>query len=352
MSEVRRRRLLDWKAVVGIIISAAGLYWVFKDQDLGDIVAEVRRADPFYFTLATICATAVFWIRAWRWKALLDPIRADTTFRSRFGATTIGFMGNNLFPARVGEFMRPLALSRQEKLPLVSCFTSIVLERMLDALTVVGLLFLSMTLPLPGMLGAEEHTNRARYIGLVMLGVLFVLIAFVAWPRQAVRAMERVVRPLPKRMQRPLVDALEAFLMGASALRNPVLLLRAGSWSIVLWLVNALGFWLAFRAFGMTYDFNAALFFQGLLVVGVSIPAAPGFFGVYEWWARAVLVSIWGANATTANAFAVAYHIAGFIPVTVIGLWYAHQFGISAKEAADSEADVEAAVERDIPTAT
>jgi uncharacterized protein (TIRG00374 family) len=343
MTEPRRKRLLDWKAALGIAISAAGLYWVFRNQSLSDIVGEVRKADPVYFTLATICATAVFWIRAWRWKALIDPIRTGTSFRSRFGATTIGFMGNNLFPARVGEFMRPLALSRQEKLPVVSCFTSIVLERMLDGLTVITMLFISMTLKLPSLQGAEEHASHARLIGAVMLTVVLVFVAFVMWPATAAKVIERAVRPLPARAQHHVMNAFEAFLKGASALRNPVFLARAGSWSIFLWLINALGFWFAFKAFSLPYSFNAALFFQGLLVVGVAVPSGPGFFGVYEWWASTVLVTMWGANAVTANAFAVAYHIAGYIPVTVIGLYYAHQFGISAKDAAESEAELQEA---------
>jgi glycosyltransferase 2 family protein len=347
MKPASRKRLLDWKAALGIVISAAALYWVFKDQDLGDILAEVRQANPVYFSLATFCATFVFWIRAWRWKALIDPVRTGTSFRSRFGATVIGFMGSNIFPARVGEFMRPLALSRAEGLPVVACFTSIVLERMLDALTVIGLLFLSMTLPLPSLRGAEKHMGNAQTIGLAMLVLLAVLIAFVIWPRRAVRIAERMVAPLPAKVQRPIIDSLEAFLKGASALRNPTVLLRAGSWSIALWLVNAIGFWLAFKAFGLPFNLNAALFFQGLLVVGVAIPSGPGFFGVYEGWARVVLVSMWGANATTANAFAAAYHIAGFIPVTVIGLYYAHRFGISARDAAGSEETVEESVEND-----
>ncbi|MEO5510708.1 MAG: lysylphosphatidylglycerol synthase transmembrane domain-containing protein [Longimicrobiales bacterium] len=345
MTGTSRRGLLDWKAGLGIAISIAGLYWVFKGQDFGLIVSEVKQADPFYFSVATICATAVFWVRAWRWKSLLESVRPGTTFRSRFAATTIGFMGNNIFPARVGEFLRAVAISRTEKLPMVGCFTSIMLERMFDAFTVLGLLFLSMTMPLPALRGAEEHTNRALLIGLVMLVMLVLLLGFAIWPTRAVNFAERAVKPFPARVQRPIVDALEAFLKGANALRNPRLLARAGSWSIILWLVNGIGFWFAFKAFSLPFNLNAALFFQGLLVFGVAIPSGPGFFGVYEGWAKIVLIGMWSADETTSNAFAIAYHIAGYIPVTVIGLYYASRLGISAKQAADSEDVVEKAVE-------
>ncbi len=348
MTKGRRGRLLDWKAVLGIIISAAALYYVFKDQDLGLLLHEVRSANPFYLFWATCAATFVFWIRAWRWKALLDPVREGTSFNSRFAATTIGFMGNNVFPARVGEFMRVIALSKAEKIPIVTSATSLVLERLLDAFTVIALLFLSMILPgLPETARGAGYAWKAAILGAAVLGLLITLCLFVIWPRRAVRVAEKMVKPFPVRARRPIIDGLEAFLLGASALRDPRVLSRAGAWSIVLWLVNALGFWLAFRAFDLPLSFTAALFFQGALVVAVSAPSAPGFFGVYEGVAALVLVGMWGADATKTNAFAASYHIAGFIPVTVIGLYYASRLGISAKQAAESEDVVESAVERE-----
>lgn len=346
MTKGRRRRLLDWKAAVGILISAAALYYVFKDQDLGALLHEVRSANPFYLFWATFAATFVFWIRAWRWKALLDPVREGTSFSSRFAATTIGFMGNNVFPARVGEFMRVIALARAERIPIVTSATSLVLERMFDAFTVIALLFLSMVLPgLPATGEGAGYAWQAIVLGAAVTALLIVLCVFVLWPRAAVRAAEKMVSPLPTRVRRLIIDGLEAFLLGVAALRNPRVVVRAGVWSIVLWLVNAAGFWIAFHAFGLPFSFTAALFFQGVLVVGVAAPSAPGFFGVYEGVAKVVLVGMWGADPTTTNAFAASYHLAGFIPVTLIGLFYAWRLRITLADAAESEEDVEDAVE-------
>src|SRR3954471_8373182 len=125
MTEKRRGRLLDWKAALGITISVALLYWVFRKQNIHQLVAAVRAADPIWFALATAAATGVFWIRAWRWKALLDSVKPDTTFHSRFSATMIGFMGNNVFPARAGEFMRAFALTHEEQIPIGASVASL-----------------------------------------------------------------------------------------------------------------------------------------------------------------------------------------------------------------------------------
>ena len=155
--------------VAGFIISAVALYYVFRDQDPVALLLAVRRAHPFPFVSATVLVTAVFWIRAWRWKALLKTVQPNTAFRSRFGATTIRFMANNVFPSgRVGEIAGPWALAKIERLPFVSSMTSIVLERVLDALTVVNQLarvHSSTSLARPGRPSKTvlRHLARSRW---------------------------------------------------------------------------------------------------------------------------------------------------------------------------------------------
>ncbi|HSJ32579.1 MAG TPA: lysylphosphatidylglycerol synthase transmembrane domain-containing protein, partial [Longimicrobiales bacterium] len=145
-SASRRRGILDWKGVLGLVISAAALYFTFSRMDLRSVMGELRAADPFLFVLSAAAITGVFWIRAWRWKVILAPV-ADVPFRSRFSAVTIGFMGNNVLPARVGEFMRAYALSRTEPVPIVASFASLLIERIFDGILVIALLFIAMAMP-------------------------------------------------------------------------------------------------------------------------------------------------------------------------------------------------------------
>jgi len=343
----RRVGCLDWKSVVGLAVSAGLLYWVFKGQDPAVILGNIATADPVMLALATFAATFVFAIRAWRWRVILAPTGVPTSFRSRFAATAIGFMGNNLIPLRVGEFMRAFALARVEPVPVAAAFSSLVIERLLDGACVVGLLFVSMALPgFPGLFAeGEVYTSVARGIAVGVVGAFALLFVFVAWPRPAVRLTERLVVFLPRSVRRPIVDSLEAFLAGAGILRNPLVLLHSVAWSLTHWVVNALGFWLAFRAFGMSLDYTAALFFQSVIAIAVSVPSAPGFFGPYEAAATVVLSHMWGAPVERATALAIGFHVAGFIPITLIGLYYARAIGFSLREVGESEESVEAAVE-------
>ena len=341
--------LLSWKTVVGVLIGAALLYFTFRGVDMGEVLREMAQARPLPLLAATVAATFVFWVRAWRWRAILDPVQRGTTFHSRFAAVCIGFMGNNLLPARIGEFARAYALSRREPVPVVASLSSLVIERLFDAICLV--LFLFGAMALPGFPSWPDNATTdfpaiARGLGFTVAGIFALLFFLVLRPRTAVRAFEVVAnRVLPRAIRRPIVDALEAFLAGAAVLRDPRLLLASAAWSVGVWLVNGLGFWFAFQAFDLDLSFAAALFFQSCIAIGVSVPGPPGFFGTYEFAAKVVLVDLWAMEANKALGFALGFHIAGFIPVTLMGLWYAWSLGLSLRGIAGTEKAVEEAVE-------
>src|SRR5688572_12541722 len=346
----RRLKLLDWRALVGIGLSIILLYFAFRNIDFQQVRAEVRTIDPLLLLLATALCTSVFWLRAYRWKSILEPLKPGIPFSSRFSSVAIGFAGNNLLPARVGEFLRVYALSRQEKVSIVASLASLVMERLLDGIMVIGFLFLAMSLPdFPEMRIKSDidYPAIATAAGLVILAIIIILVLLVIFPRQAVRGMERFAQFLPRRVRRPLIDALEAFLTGVAILRRPVLLARAGFWSLVVWLVNSAGFYFAFHAFHIDLPFSAALFFQSVVALAVSIPSGPAFVGVYHYAAIKVLVALWGVTESRAAAYAITYHLAGFIPITAIGLYYGWRIGLSLGEVQNSEEAVEDAVEKE-----
>ena len=352
----KRKSLLDWKAVLGILLSIALLWWAFKDENPREIAHELGSADPFWFALAVAAATLVFVPRAWRWRTLLYPVAPGTTFRSRFAATTIGFMGNNLLPARIGEFARVYALSKMERISIVTGLGSLVVERLFDAVFVIGFLFLALSLPGVPSIAAVEGTNLTAIANTlaVLIAVGFVVgILLVLFPKQSVGFFERyIARLLPRSFRRPLVDALEAFLSGLAILRSPKLLALATVQSAVLWLFNAVGFWLAFKAFGIDVPFSGALLLQSVIALAVSVPSGPGFFGLFEAGALLVLSELYNIEKGKVLGYALGFHLGGFVPVTLIGLYYTWRLGLSLKEVGTSEQAVEQAVEATLPAET
>lgn len=345
-SPQRRRKLFDWKAGLGLLISAGFLWYAFRGVDLNAVWQNVRRANLPLLFLAAAVVTLPFPLRALRWGPLLRPAHPTSRFRPRFAATSIGFMANNLLPARIGEFARPYALSRLEPVRMSAAFGSLVVERMFDGVVVVLLLLITLAWPtFPDVTGRDFGT-LALWVGAIVLGLFVAMLVMVIRPEESVLWFESTVaRLLPEAIRRPVVDVLEAFLEGLGALRDGLLVIEIFLWSLLVWLAACLGLWIGLFAFGIQLPFVAAVFLNSIIALAVSIPSAPGFFGVYQAAARIGLVEVWGVATSPALAFAIGFHLAGFIPITFIGLYYLWRLGISWRDVGQSDEVVETAVE-------
>jgi uncharacterized protein (TIRG00374 family) len=348
-SEERFRDLLrnrpqlkvSWKAIAGVAISSFFIWWVLRGEDLGEILIQVSGANPWYFSAAIFVSTAGFVIRAWRWKVLLHPLKESTRFRSRFASISVGFAANNILPARLGEVARALVLSLVESVPAAGAFGSLVVERFLDAVVLLSFFLLPMAFPsfprVDGLLsGGVVGTLLQATFG--MLAVFFLgMVALLISPESVVRVVEWFCRRLPDKVGRPIVTALEVFLQALKVLRHPVLLTKAVLWSYSFWLWHTLSFWLAFRAFGIDLGFEAAMFSMAAVGFAVAIPAAPGFFGTFQLGTDLALSGVYGVAEPTALAFSFGYHLGGFVPITIIGLYYASRLGFSLKDLRSSQ---------------
>jgi uncharacterized membrane protein YbhN (UPF0104 family) len=153
------------------------------------------------------------------------------------------------------------------------------------------------------------------------VGAVFLAALLVVWLPGLTGRIARAVfhALLPERWATRALGLVDGLVDGLDALRAPGRLAGVLFWSVVLWLTNAASFWLAFVALGLDLSWGPALVLQGILAFGVALPSSPGFFGVFEGAARAAL-ALYGIPAVSAASLAIGYHIAGFIPITVLGL--------------------------------
>ncbi|MSR22671.1 MAG: flippase-like domain-containing protein [Gemmatimonadetes bacterium] len=339
----------DWKALLGIVVSGLLIWWILRGVELGQVWAELRQANLWLLLAAVAVATSGFLIRAIRWEVLLHPVHPNTSLHSRFAAVNIGFATNNLLPVRMGEFARAWSISRLEPVSASAAVGSLVVERMLDSVAILGLLLVAVaspSFPREATLGGrpvEEFLPEATAViafGIVFLGVL------IAFPITLVRALRGVARWLPGKGGHQIVELAEAFLVGLGALRSPRLLATGLLWSFVFWGWNAISFLLGMWAFGIHEGYVAALFLQAVIAVGVALPAAPGFFGTFHAAAVVALNQVYGAAEGTTMAFAFGYHLGGFIPVTLMGLWYAWRLGFTMADLGGAEGIIEAELDR------
>ncbi len=329
------------KALFGVAVTVFLLWWVLRNEDPSEVWTNILQGDFVLLLAAVSVATFGFFIRALRWRVLLARVNPDTRLGSRFAAVSIGFMGNNVLPLRAGEFMRPYALSRLEPVTFSAAFGSLVVERFLDGM--VLLLFLVLPVVLPGSPAAEAFSGERGALllrgGLVTVSlVLFALVCMAVLPRQFVQFVEWFAAFLPKKLSVQLVESLASFLDSLAIMRDPKLLALALAWTLFFWIWHASSFWLGMLAFGIDTGFVSAIFVTAAVGWGVALPSAPGFFGTFHYAASFALIAIYGVSVDQSLAFAFGYHFGGWLPITLIGFYYAWKMGLSLGEVRTAKA--------------
>ena len=302
-------------------MSALLVWLAFRHTDFAALWSHVRSVDVLPLLLAIALATIPFPLRVPRWQLLL---RADDgaalPARPLWQAIAIGFAANNVLPLRAGEVLRVGAASRLTRISFASVLSSVAVERVVDALTVIALLGLGlMTAHLPAGVrvgnGPPIGTLAAR-TGVVCLAALALAI-LAAWRRTTALAIfEKLLPPGP--LATRIVAFADNVLRGLGAMRDPRRALPVILWSLVIWIVNASAFFFVFKAFHFMVPFSGALILQGALMIGIAVPSTPGYVGVFETVIPGALF-LYGIDKDAALACAVVYHVTTFIPITFLG---------------------------------
>jgi uncharacterized membrane protein YbhN (UPF0104 family) len=328
----RGRRAIQ--LLLGLAISAAMIWFAFRNTAFADVWDHITAMRVLPMAAAVALATLTFVLRVPRWQLLLRCDDGTEIPRAAlWHAIAIGFAANNTLPFRLGEVLRVVAVSRLAPVSMVSAASSLVVERVLDAVAVVLLTTLGLLMvELPegvavGGVPLEDVATRFGVVGAVALAGVIVV---ATWPALATRTVGAVT---PRgRVRDAALQITERLLAGISALRDVRLAVPAVAWTLAMWTVNAAAFHIGFAAFGIEAPFAAALILQGVLVFGIAAPQGPGFVGVFEVAIQGTLL-VFGISATVGLAYAIAYHVTTFIPITILGVASLLRTGLSLRDA-------------------
>ena len=312
----------DKKLLVGIAISAFCLFLLFRKIDFYKMRAAFAGMGYRYLVPALALTFASYFLRAVRWKLLLAPIKT-TRLSNLFPSTLIGYMANNLLPARLGELVRAYSLGKKEAIDTGAVFASLVVDRLCDGFTVLLVLlvtFFIIRLPagmeqIQGGLATGGYVTFALYLG--VMSFLVLLRKRTAWTASLVA---RLLKPLSPRISETAVSLLTSFISGIRIPKGAAGVGGTAASSLLIWATAILPIDLLLRSFGVVLPMSASMFIMVFLVFAVMVPAAPGYVGTYH-FACVTALSAFEIGSEKALSIAIVIHAMGFFPVTAAGLY-------------------------------
>ncbi len=326
------------RTIAVFLLTIGLLAFFFRGVNPGEVWEKTREADARLLVAGVFVTLMTYALRAFRWQFLLAPI-GPTRFSTAFQTTVIGFAASFLLPARAGEVLRPYLLARRERLPPTAAFATIILERLLDLVTVLLLFGVFVVVVDPRTLSGDPALyTRVKTGGLLAAGAsiagLIVFFFLAGHPEKLGAWALRIERILPARLARAVARLVESFAQGLAIMRRPVQLLGSLALSFPLWLSIALGIWVTSHAFHMTFSYVGSFLVMTLLVVGVAVPT-PGQVGGFHAAYKIAVMTFFGVTETTAVGAAIVLHAISFVPVTLLGLLFMARDGLSLGRMAD-----------------
>ena len=331
------------RTVLIFLLTFGLLAFFLRNADMSAVWAETRRARPSMLIAALVVTAITYALRSLRWLYLLAPL-GNVHFGIAFRTTVIGFAATFLLPARAGEVIRPYLLARRERLPATAAFATIILERLLDLVTVLGLFAVFVLTVDPASIPADpQKLARVKLGGLIAAGggAVALAVAFVAagHPERLGRWALRIERVLPERLARAVAKFVESFTQGLAVMRQPRRLLVSLVLSVPLWMSIAAGIWLTSLAFHITFPYTGSFLVMTILVVGVAMPT-PGAIGGFHAAYQIAVQTFFGAPDDSAIGAAILLHAISFLPVTLLGIVFMAREGLTlagAKALASAE---------------
>ncbi len=322
-----------WKHyLIGGAVSLGAGYLFYRMVDWGQMVQALAHMDPWYLLPCLVLYLMSYAARAVRWHYLMRPV-ARVPFMPLFSAVMIGFLGNNLLPAHLGEVVRAVVLGRSQGVSKSAVFATIVMERIWDGFTVLFLLMvvlIFMDLPSGRVAGSPitvEHLRLGGWWGLALFGGLMLAMQAFRWQRRrALNVCAFCLRPLPERISGKLLGTIDAFADGLATARAGDLAWVA-LWSLGVWLCLGLWAWSLFPAFGLKLGPMAGILMEVMVALALLIPTAPGFIGTFQAAATAMLL-LMGAGAGVAGSYAMMLWLVHFVSTSLMGIWFLWREGL------------------------
>ena len=319
-----------WHFLAGVAISLLFLYFALRGLQFGDVWETLKGANYLWLIPGVLIYLVGVIARAWRWHYLLRPIKSIPT-TTLFPITAIGYMGNNIYPARAGEVLRAIVLKKFEGVAISASLATIVVERVFDGIVMLGFVFLNLP-ELARLTVSSGFIGNIQTLALwgagAFLGVLVLFLLAGMYPERTIWFVKWISRyVIPARFRDQVIGLAESFLGGLAALRSPRDVLMIFFTSIVIWLLETGKYWFVMQAFPLEVSFFTLMLMNGIVNLATTIPSAPGYVGTFDAPGIAVLQA-YGVDKAIAAGYTLVLHVALWLPITALGAYYMARLGI------------------------
>jgi len=301
------------KTIIGLLVSVAFLVWIGYSFDLKEIKHSVQSANFLYLIPISIIFVFNFVIRAVRWKSLF-PESTPVKFKHAFRCLMIGYLFNNLLPARAGEFIKIHMLGRVAQLSRSTVLGSVLIEKVADLLIMLAILSLILVFyPVP------IWTRQAGlFVGLIGFSALMGLVVIRLVGEKLTTSILTRLKFLSDKLIKRIESVSSSFLQGISGLFHSAHFFRFIFYSVCIWTLEVAVVYLVAQGFHLPVGFWDSLLILVVISIGTMVPSSPGYVGTYEFFgvAALALLNITGAEAL---AFVVSLHALMLISSSTIG---------------------------------
>lgn len=310
----------------GLSISALGLYVFFRSVNTAVLWNEIRTTEIWIIPAVVLLNPLTIWFRSLRWKVLLPDKDNKQAKTKLFSITLIGFMVNNLLPARVGEAVRAVMLWKRNGYTVTESIGSLVFERGLDTLIFAAFFFI----PVFFKKSLATLMPFAQLLAVVFLLAVIFIFLYSKFTRQVVFYAGKFLSFLPvsvkdkvKRVGNELISNLE---WTHSWQKSVMVVIYSG----LLMSCNSMMIYLL--AWGVkSFDFIDSMFGVAMAALGAAIPLSPGYIGTLHSSLLQGLGMV-GVIENRAGAIAVLYHAIGYITITALGIYSLSSMKMTFKE--------------------
>ncbi len=327
-----------WKTWGGLVISAAIVYWAFRKIDLRLLWENLQKGNYLYLIPIVVVIFLSVALRAVRWGYLLRPIK-KIGFHRLFEGILISFMANNVLPVRMGEFVRAYIIGRGERISASASFATVVIERLFDGLTVLGLLALILTLfqlP-PGNIPFKRGLLMGGYITMALCGFSFVILLIIKTKTEwFFKTALFLTRPFSAKLVTRGISSVWSFKEGLLSLESAQIMVIVLLYSLVSWAVFSYSIYLMGLAFGLKLSLPATVTVLVAVCLALMIPSTPGYIGPYH-AAVAYALVLFNIPLEKALSFSIVFHAVNYIPITLAGFVYLGKHHLTLKKIREAE---------------